>query len=51
MLGDWLISIFRNDGIEEWLNKTPFGAESLNKYGSLAAQESAWLSLVGIKEI
>ena len=50
MLGDWLIGMFKKNGVEIWLDKTPFGAEKVNGYESFEAQQNAWFSMVGGKE-
>lgn len=47
LLGEWLIGLFKNDDIENWLSKTIFGVGSADIYGSYEEQEVAWFSLVG----
>lgn len=45
MLAQWLIGLIRDDKVEKWLQKTPFGVET-EAFDSLEAQSEAWNALL-----
>jgi hypothetical protein len=45
MIGEWLINLVRDDKIEIWLNKTPFGTHEHGVFQSLSEQEAAYAAL------
>ena len=49
LLGDWIINLLRDNKIEVWLNRTPFGAECTERFISLSSQNEAWDKLLGKK--
>lgn len=44
-VGEWLINLIRDDKIEIWINKTPFGAHDHGRFESLEDQEAAYVAL------
>ncbi len=48
LLGEWVINLVRDDGIEVWLGRTPFGVGQVLSFESLSAQDDAWSELIGV---
>lgn len=46
LLAEWIINRFRDNKIEKWLQKTPFGTKEDGSFGSLSEQEAAWKALL-----
>jgi hypothetical protein len=49
MFGEWVINLLRDNKIEVWLSRTPFGTEQLDRFMSLPTQNEAWEKLLGKK--
>ena len=49
LLGEWVINLVRDNKIEVWLDRTPFGTEHLERFISLSAQNEAWKKILGQK--
>ncbi|WP_276569423.1 T6SS effector BTH_I2691 family protein [Pseudomonas paralactis] len=50
-LGDWLIGLFKDNKIEAWINRTPFGTSAGDGYYDLDEQQSELNTLLGIKGV
>ena len=48
LLGDWFINLLRDDKIEQWLDKTPFGSNESTPFASSFEQDKAWNELLGL---
>ncbi|CAM3365266.1 T6SS effector BTH_I2691 family protein [Cupriavidus taiwanensis] len=46
MLGEWMINVIRDNKVEIWLDKTPFGMHKHGRFLKLDEQESAYQSLL-----
>ncbi|WP_152984527.1 T6SS effector BTH_I2691 family protein [Stenotrophomonas terrae] len=46
MLGEWLINLVRDDKIEVWIDKTPFGVNNHGRFESVEDQETAYNALM-----
>ncbi|MBC3974068.1 MULTISPECIES: T6SS effector BTH_I2691 family protein [Xanthomonas translucens group] len=46
MLGEWLINLIRDDKVEVWLDKTPFGVHEHGRFGSVEEQDEAYNALM-----
>ena len=49
LLGDWIVNLLRDNKIEQWLDKTPFGNNESGPFASLAQQNKVWDELLGLK--
>ena len=49
LLGDWIVNLLRDNKIEQWLDKTPFGNNESGHFASLAQQNRVWDELLGLK--
>lgn len=50
LFGEWVINLVRDNKIEVWLGRTPFGTEQSERFISLSAQDEAWEILLGQKK-
>ena len=48
LLGEWIIDLLRENKIEQWLDKTPFGNNKSTPFVSWAEQDNAWNELLGL---
>ena len=48
LLGEWIIDLLRENKIEQWLDKTPFGNNESTPFVSWAEQDNAWNELLGL---
>ena len=48
LLGEWIINLLRENKIEQWLDKTPFGNNESAPFASWVEQDNAWNELLGL---
>lgn len=48
LLGEWIINLLRENKIEQWLDKTPFGNNESSPFASWVEQDTAWNELLGL---
>ncbi|WP_157476853.1 hypothetical protein [Lysobacter sp. Root690] len=46
LLAEWIINRFRDNKIEKWPQKTPFGTKEDGSFASVSDQEAAWKALL-----